>query len=221
MKICILIPVHNESRTIAGIVKSLRDLHYDVLVVDDGSKDHSGEIAKENGAFVICNDGQKGKGASLRRGFEYILDKKYDGLIMMDGDGQHHIKDIPYFIEQAQAYSKVIVVGNRMKDTKRMPLLRYLTNRLMSVLISLASGQYIPDTQCGYRYMSYDALKELTLSSDGFEIETEILMKARKKKIKICSVFIETIYENEDSKINPWVDTLRFISYFIKELFSF
>ncbi|HNV24519.1 MAG TPA: glycosyltransferase family 2 protein, partial [Candidatus Omnitrophota bacterium] len=207
MKICILIPVYNEARTIGEIVRCLRESSYDVLVVDDGSKDDSAHLAQENGAVVVSHEGQKGKGASLRQGFEYILNKKYEGVIMMDGDGQHHIKDIMGFLEKAQEYPKIIVVGNRMKDTKRMPLLRYLTNRLMSVLISLASGQYIPDTQCGFRYISYEALKELSLSSDGFEIETEILMKARKKKIKICSVPIETIYENEESKINPVVDT--------------
>ncbi|MBF0521543.1 MAG: glycosyltransferase family 2 protein [Candidatus Omnitrophica bacterium] len=221
MNICILIPVHNEARTIAEIVRRLKQLKYSVLVVDDGSKDNSGSMAEGQGAEVLRNDGQKGKGASLRRGFAYALEKNYDGVIMMDGDGQHNIGDIPKFIEEAKRYPKVIVVGNRMTNAKGMPFVRYLTNRFMSLLISSACWQYIPDTQCGYRYISPSALKELKLSSDSFEIETEILMKARKKKIKISSVPIETIYEDEKSKINPLIDTLRFFIYFIKELFSF
>ena len=90
----------------------------------------------------------------------------------------------------------------------------------MSSLISFACRNSIADTQCGYRYINCDILKQIQFSSDDFEIETEILMKAAKKGYPIYSVPIKTIYRDEKSKIHPFKDTIRFVNYFIKEIFS-
>ncbi|MCK5179213.1 MAG: hypothetical protein KAR32_06750, partial [Candidatus Omnitrophica bacterium] len=105
-------------------------------------------------------------------------------------------------------------------NSKGMPFIRYCTNRFMSWLISLACGQSIADTQCGYRYIHCEILKQLDLTSRDFEIETEILMKACQKGFKVLNVPIKTIYRNEESKINPFKDTIRFFTYFIKEICS-
>ncbi|MCK5260152.1 MAG: hypothetical protein KAJ70_03740, partial [Candidatus Omnitrophica bacterium] len=113
-----------------------------------------------------------------------------------------------------------VIVGNRMANAKGMPFVRYCTNHFMSRLISLACGQSIVDTQCGYRYIHCDILKAIDLISRDFEIETEILMKACQKGFKVRNVPIKTIYRNEESKINPFKDTIRFFTYFIKEICS-
>ena len=220
MKICILIPVYNEKETIGGVVDLLIKKKQDVVVVDDGSTDNSGKIAEDKGAEVLRNDKKQGKGYSLRRGFDHVVAKGYDGVITMDGDGQHEVNDISKFIDGANNDSKCVISGNRMEDYRGMPFLRYLTNRFMSKLISLVCKQAISDTQCGFRYISCDILKNLCLSSKDFEIETEILIKSSKKGYKILSVPIKTIYCNEVSKINPIKETIRFIIYFIKEVFS-
>ena len=138
----------------------------------------------------------------------------------MDGDGQHDVEDIDQFIDAAQKYPTCIIVGNRMSDSNTMPLIRYCTNRFMSWLISLACKQTIEDTQCGYRHISRDILEKLNLTSQDFEIETEILMQACQKGFKIHSVPIKTIYRDEKSNINPFKDTVRFFAYFIKEICS-
>ena len=191
-----------------------------VLVVDDGSTDDSSVIAQKQGAITVRKDPRRGKGFTLKEGFKYIIQENYDGVITFDGDGQHHPEDIDKFIKEAEANRSRIIIGNRMINSKDMPLIRYLTNKLMSRVISLACRQKIPDTQCGFRYLSSDILKALPLQSDRYEIETEILMKASKRKIVIDSIPIKTIYGEEKSSISPFIDTIRFLVYFIKELFS-
>jgi polyprenyl-phospho-N-acetylgalactosaminyl synthase len=99
-----------------------------------------------------------------------------------------------------------------------MPLVRFLTNRLMSSLISFLCKQSIPDTQCGFRLISKEALKDLKIFSSAYEIETEILMQGAKKGFPIYSVPIRTIYEDETSQINPLIDTLRFLKFLFKQL---
>ena len=219
MNICIVIPANNESYTIGFLVESLSGRGFDVIVIDDGSADETGVIAREKGAIVIRHDEKKGKGYSLREGFQYALEHDYDAVITMDGDGQHDVGGVDRFLIEAEKNKWSVIVGNRMANSKDMPFIRYCTNRFMSWLISLACGQSIADTQCGYRYIHCDILKQLNLTSRDFEIETEILMKACQKGFNVRNVPIKTIYRDEESKINPFKDTIRFFAYFIKEIF--
>ena len=220
MRICAIIPVHNEANAIGDIVDSLVKKNQTVVVVDDGSVDNSGKIAADKGAIVISNERKNGKGNSLRKGFDYAIKEGFDGVVTVDGDGQHDVDDFDKFISFAKENKDIVVNGNRMTDSKGMPFVRRLTNQFMSVLISMACKQRITDTQCGYRYIGSEVLKELNLLSNQFEIETEILMKASKKGFIIYSIPIKTIYRNEVSKINPLKDTIRFIAYFLGEIFS-
>jgi len=223
MKICILIPAHNEEETIGSLVEAIKQFSCDVVVMDDGSEDHTGEWAKAAGAIVLANSQKSGKGAALQKGFDYVLQGDYSGVITMDGDGQHAPEDLKVFIDAAQEYPKCIVAGNRMGNSRGMPLVRYLTNRFMSILISGECHQSIPDTQCGYRYIDGEVLRRIRnqLTCQGFEVESEILMKAAKQGVKIYSVPVKTIYRNEKSKINPLKDTIKFFTYFIKEICPF
>ena len=218
MNICIVIPAYNESQNIGPLIESLCAKTYNVIVIDDGSTDETGVTAKEKGAIVIRHDKRSGKGYSLRKGFEYALHHDYEAVITMDGDGQHDISDLGQFIEAAQKHKVSIITGNRMQNSQKMPVIRYCTNRCMSWLISRVCKQKIIDTQCGYRYISCDILREIHLTSRDFEIETEILIKACKQNFKVYNVPIKTIYCGEKSQINPVKDTVRFIVYFIKEI---
>lgn len=220
MKICIIIPVFNESRAIGRIVEQVKGRGWDVVVVDDGSVDHSGDIAREKGAVVITHPCKQGKGLSLRDGFAHAVGHGFDGVIAMDGDGQHAIEDVDVFLRKAQEYPDSVISGNRMSNCRRMPWLRFLVNHFMSWTISLLCGQKVPDSQCGFRYIGIDVLRSMTLQSAEFEIETEVLIQASRHGFKIHAVPIQTIYRDELSKINPFRDTLRFLRYIIKELLA-
>jgi len=220
MKPCVIIPTYNESQAISKIVKEIKVQGFDVLVIDDGSKDNTPQLAKEGGAIVLVNETNMGKGASLKKGFEYALRNGYDSVITMDGDGQHLPEDIPYFMRLAQYSNSGIIIGNRMQKTRNMPMLRLLTNRFMSWLISIVAKQKIPDSQCGFRLIKKEVLERIKITTSNFEIESEILIKGSRMGFKIESVPIKTVYAGELSRINPVTDTIRFFRFLIREAWN-
>ena len=218
MKACVIIPAHNEAKTIARLVKRIRQQHLDVVVIDDGCADNTAQIAQDNGAIILRNNYNQGKGVSLIKGFHYVLGKDYSAVITMDGDGQHLAEDIPHFIQAAEHSGSGIFCGNRLSKAQGMPWVRILTNKLMSWILSKVAKQKIPDSQCGFRLIKREVLKKLDLKSAKYEIESEVLIRAARLGFKIESVPIKTVYGGEKSKINPFADTLRFIRFITKEL---
>jgi len=218
MKTCVIIPTFNEAKNIAEIIKQLRAQNLDVLVIDDGSCDGTHIIAEKHGAKVIRNTKNEGKGASLIKGFNHALSLDFHAVITMDGDGQHLVEDIPYFIRLAQYSNSGIIIGNRMHKPKSMPWHRFLTNKGMSWFISSITKQHIPDSQCGFRLIKREVLEKMDLKTRKYEIESEVLIKGARLGYKIEAVSIKTIYTGQKSQINPLIDTLRFIRFAWVEL---
>jgi glycosyltransferase involved in cell wall biosynthesis len=220
MKTCVIIPTYNEAKKIGKLVTEIRQQGLGIVVIDDGSRDNTSEIARNNGATVLRNDINQGKGASLIMGFNYALSNGYDAVITMDGDGQHLPEDIPFFMRLAKYSESGILIGNRMQKTKTMPTIRFLTNKFMSWLLSCLAKQDIPDTQCGFRLIKKEVLEKVALATSKYETESEILIKSSRLGFKIESVPIKTIYGAEKSQINPFIDTLRFIRLMLRELWT-
>jgi hypothetical protein len=161
-----------------------------------------------------------GKGQSLIRGFHYILEQGFDSVITIDADGQHDPAEITRFIGTAIASPNAIFVGNRLIQPVGMPWSRLLTNKIMSWAISLIAKQKIPDTQCGFRLIKNVLLQNLKLKTANYEIESEVLLRAARLGYTIESIPISSIYRNERSQINPCVDTVRFLRFIVRELFT-
>lgn len=221
MKACVLIPSYNVEQTIGGVVRKLKEIGLEVIVVDDGSTDDTERSASENGAIVMRHIKNLGKGASIKEGFDFMLRMtNFDTIIVMDGDGQHNPNDIQKFISRAQECGDDIIIGNRMVLTKNMPFVRLATNKFMSFLLSAMCKQRIPDTQCGFRLIKRKMLKKIKFESNKYDLESEMLIKASRMKFKIASVPIETIYRNELSRIHPVKDTIRFVGLLVKSYFN-
>lgn len=218
MKTCIIIPAYNEAENIAQIVSAIKAKDLDSIVIDDGSVDNTRQLAEDKGAIVLRNPVNQGKGASLIKGFNYALSHGYEAVITMDGDGQHLPDDIAHFINSAKDKQNDLLIGNRMQDTQAMPFIRILTNKLMSLLISMLARQNIPDTQCGFRMIKNEVLNRINLTTAKYETESEILLEASRLGFKIKSVPIHSIYRGEKSQINPFIDTFRFIRFLAKTL---
>lgn len=222
MKIGALIPCYNEAINIGNVIKGVLSYVSEVIVVDDGSIDGTGNIAKDAGAIVITHQQNKGKGESLRNGFKYIEEEKnWDSVIILDGDGQHDWNEIPDFIDAVEKWNASIVVGDRIgrKKPENMPYIRWLTNKFTSYITSKIIGQFVPDTQCGYKLIKTDVLKNLELRTSRYDIESEILIQASRNGARIVSVPVKSIYKDEISSINPARDSARFIKLIYAAIF--
>jgi len=216
-KVCVLIPAYNEARKIGEVVKAVKGLGLDAVVIDDGSTDQTYELAERAGAFVIRNTCNKGKGASIREGVRFILSKPYSAMLIMDGDGQHDPGEIHKFLNKAKESGSAFIQGNRMHNPTSMPLMRLFTNKIMSAIVSGICKQNIADTQCGYKFVRRDVLEKLTLKTSKYDIESEMLIETANMRVKIDSVPIKSIYQKEESKIKPIIDTLRFVRLLINK----
>ena len=211
-KICILIPAFKEEKHIGAVVREVLEYGHHVVVIDDGSPDNTARLAAEAGAIVLEHVRNQGKGAALQTGFDYAREKGFDLAITLDADGQHAPTDIPAFLQAYERTHSPVLVGNRMGNVADMPWNRRFVNRFMSDLLSRVMGQYVPDSQCGFRLYHRSAFPEgpYDAHSQRFAAESEILLRLSLQGRKIGAVAIQTIYGDEKSKINPFTDTIRF-----------
>ncbi|OGV69704.1 MAG: hypothetical protein A2283_17230 [Lentisphaerae bacterium RIFOXYA12_FULL_48_11] len=209
---CIIIPAYMESGRIGAVVQGAVRYCKDVVVIDDGSSDETSEEARKAGAFVIRHDVNMGKGVSLDDGFKYAREHAFEFVITMDADGQHDPSDLGGFMYAYRSGGMQAYVGDRMASPVGMPLVRRFTNLFMSWLLSRKMGQWVPDSQCGYRLYHCDVLDDISLKSARFAAESEILLFLADKGVRIGAVPIKVIYSDEKSKIHPLRDTIRFVS---------
>ena len=205
-----IIPAYLEEKHIADVARRTRQQLDNILVIDDGSGDATAEAARGGGAEVIVHAENRGKGESIKTGFRHWLERGFVYAIILDGDGQHLPEEIPRFLATASSTGAKLLVGTRMNDVSRMPLLRRVVNRYMSRKISRLCGQEIPDTQCGFRMVHRDVMAALLGGTERFDYETEMLIIASRAGCRIASVPITTVYSDEVSSIHPVRDTLRF-----------
>ena len=215
---CVVIPAVDAAETIGPLIRRIKSHHVGIVVVDDGSRDRTAAIAAGEGALVISHLRNEGKGRALRTGFEHALRARYDGIVTMDGDGQHDPAEIPSLLGAAEHQHAALVLGNRLANGAQMPAARRVTNQLMSRIVSLLARQSIPDSQCGFRFIRREVLESMPLRSRLYEIETELLLKASRRKWKIISIPVRSIYENRPSRIRPVRDALRFIVVLLRSL---
>jgi glycosyltransferase involved in cell wall biosynthesis len=209
----VLIPAYNASLTISELIEKTSEFvnKNNIVVVDDGSQDQTFTIAQRTGAVVLKHERNKGKGEALKTGFKYALEKNFEAILTIDADLQHDPSSIVDFLKKTSENFNGIIIGTRDIHLKKMPLARWLSNSLTSVILSILSGQTIRDSQSGYRLISTQVLKKVKLKAKKYDLESEILVKAGRKGFKIEKIPIETIYHEGKSFINPFVDTARFI----------
>ena len=210
-KIAAIIPAFLEEKHVGEVVLRTRAHLPNVLVVDDGSSDQTALHAREAGAEVIVHPVNRGKGETIKTGLHHWFDRGMEFVVILDADGQHRPEEIERFTAAAAGPTRPrLLIGNRMNDVARMPLVRRLVNRFMSHQISKVCGQEIPDTQCGFRMLHRELIPEMFGGAERFDYETEMLIFASRKGFRIESVPISTVYSDEVSSIHPVRDTLRF-----------
>ena len=207
----IIIPAYNEEESIAKLLPSLNFPPQDIIVVDDGSTDNTISKSQSFGVHVIRHEKNKGKGMAHRTGFNFASKEEARWVITMDADGQHSPKDIPKFIKAIKEKKGDMIIGEREVTIRTMPFLRFLTNLWTSFIVSILGGKRVKDAQSGFRAISKEIFTSISLSTNNFQTESEIIIKAARRGFRITSGPVRTIYNESYSYIKPFLDTLRFI----------
>jgi glycosyltransferase involved in cell wall biosynthesis len=208
----VVVPAYREHDRVGDTIRAILKVCDAVVVVDDGSGDGTAEAARSAGADVVVHEKNRGKGVALQTGFRRAQELNAGVVITLDADGQHDPDEIQSFLHQYASSGQEVIVGNRMTNKGRMPLVRRVTNRLMSLLLSVLMKQWVPDTQNGYRLYAAEALPFVEAESRGFAAESEQLLYLAYRGFRIGSVPVRTIYGDEKSKIHPFRDTIRFLN---------
>ncbi|WP_411963436.1 S-layer glycoprotein N-glycosyltransferase AglJ [Haloferax sp. YSMS24] len=202
--VCILIPTYDEAETIADVVSDYRDEGYtNILVIDGGSTDGTRELAQDAGAHVVVQSGS-GKGQAVREAVEDHI--KAEFVLMLDGDGTYEPTDAEKMLAPLDdGYEHVI--GDRFADMRAgaMTSLNKVGNRIINRAFALIHGQDFKDILSGYRAFTRESFLEMTLTSDGFGIETEMAVECAKHNVK--TTVVPTSYyprpDGSDTNLNP------------------
>jgi glycosyltransferase involved in cell wall biosynthesis len=182
--VSVIIPAYNEQKTIGHVIEettSVMDslgVPYEIIIVNDGSTDRTGQVATRYKATVLTNERNRGKGYAVRRGFEQATGEI---IVTLDADGAHSPKEIPDLIDPLSNGTDIVggsrFLGNNAFSTTR---LNRFGNFLFNMAIATLTGKRVTDSQTGFRAFKKEVLEKLNLASSGYEIETEITVKGLK-----------------------------------------
>ena len=212
----ILIPAYEPDQRLVYLINDLLEVcDYDIVVVDDGSgQDYKNifDTVSSLGCTVLTHEINRGKGAALKTGFEYIQEsKEVTGVVTADCDGQHLPKDIINIAEAITEHRNSVILGTR-RIIGKMPLRSRFGNSVTRLIFTFASGVKVYDTQTGLRGFSMELLPWLCrLSGDRFEYEMNMLLEAAPAGYSFYELDIETVYleKNKSSHFHTFKDSLR------------
>ena len=195
MRTLTCIPAFNEEHVIEKIVKEALRYSTNVVVCDDGSLDNTSEIAEKAGAYVITHKKNLGKGAALKSLFTYARHFDADVIVTIDGDGQFLTEEIPKLIKPIVENNYDVVIGYRFDDDEEMPTYRKLGNKLLDRASNSVSELPFRDTQSGFRAYSNKAINTINFNHVGFVADSEILIDASQKGLKISEEKVTVLYD--------------------------
>jgi glycosyltransferase involved in cell wall biosynthesis len=216
---CILIPAYQAMETLPTLLDSILKIFNgnQIFVIDDGSTDNTKAIARHYSQVrFITHDRNRGKGAALLTGIQIAVRSGFRYAVCLDADLQHDPAYIPEMVAAQRRNQTDLVLGKRDFHLKTMPFHRILSNTITSFLISIRTGRRVHDSQCGYRLMNLKKVAHRRFAEDGFQFESEILIKLLSAKTSFSEIPIPTIYNNARSSISNTRDTFKFIILFFK-----
>jgi len=193
----VCIPAYNEEKTIDDIVKRSLNFVDKVIVCDDGSQDFTSKRAEQAGAVIIKHEKNKGKGAAFKSLFNYAKKINADIMVTIDGDGQFLPEEINKLINPIIEKNVDVVIGNRHDSNKEMPAYRQAGNKMLDKITQLASNLPFNDTQSGFRSYSKKAIESINFFTDGFGVDSEIIVDASNKGLKISEEKITVLYNTQ------------------------
>jgi dolichyl-phosphate beta-glucosyltransferase len=218
--ISIIIPAYNEEKRLPATLERVRDyLHreewefWEVIVVDDGSKDATGDVARRAKARVLANPGNRGKGYAVRHG---MLEAKGEWVLFSDADLSAPIEELDKLWNAAERENAGVAIGSRAIDRSligvRQPRFREDIGRFFNLLMRAITGLPFHDTQCGFKLFETGAAREIFSRQrlDGFGFDVEVLYIARHLGYKCLEVPVRW-NDVAGTKVSPWLGLAAFL----------
>ena len=211
LTVSILIPAYNEEESIAGTVEAIRKHSVglkalEIIVINDGSTDRTGEIARGLPVTLIEHETNTGYGSGLKDGLQQA---QHEFILIADADGTYPLEDIPKLLADAADYA--MVVGARTGAVVQVPLLRRPGKWIITRLAEYLSQRKIPDLNSGFRVFRKDtALRFLSLYPDGFSFTTTITLAMLTNHYKVKFIPINYHRRVGKSSIKPLRDFTNF-----------
>lgn len=198
--IAFIIPAYNEETVLGDVIRGLTkkldktNFQYQIVVVDDGSKDNTVKVAQDSGAFVIRHVLNTGSGGATATGLSYAQQNNFDIAVTLDADGQHHPDDVINGVNLMLQGDADLLIGSRLIDSTGMSKTKILGNKGLSIITYLMFGINVTDSQSGLRIFSRAALDNLKWKTSGYEFCSEMLWRAKQQGLAIKEFPIQAIY---------------------------
>lgn len=211
-KVLIIVPAYNEAESIERVIDNLKNNYsqFDYVVVNDGSKDETAKICKDNGYNLVSLPVNLGLAGAFQAGMKYALYNNYDYAIQYDGDGQHNPEYIGKMVEVATTNNSDVVIGSRFVDEKKPFTARMLGSRLIEFCILITTGKKIKDPTSGMRMFNKRMIKILATNMNyGPEPDTIAYLLRCGAKINECQVSMNERMAGE-SYLNP-INSIKYM----------
>lgn len=209
-RFAVAIPAYEAEATIERVVRRTLAVHSDVLVVDDGSADGTGDAARACGVRVLIHDVNLGKGRALRTAFDALFASGCDAVVTIDADGQHPPEEIPKLLGP-WCEGADLVLGTRAHLFSAMSAVRRASNGTSSWLISHVAGADLPDCQTGFRLYTRRLIESIGFPEPRFEAESAVIVRAARSGFRLVGVPVrlDRADGRATSHYRPVVDSLR------------
>ena len=220
----LVVPAFNEEKTVSQIIEGIAERGYNVILVNDGSRDKTLKLAIEskrkypNQIFVVSHVINRGLGAALKTGMVVALNKGAEYIVTFDADGQHEIADIPKVCKPLQDGEADVVIGARPFED--MPISKSFANYIMNALTLIFYGRNVKDSQSGLRAFTEHAANVINIVSRGYGVSSEFIKEISDKKLRLAEVTITTIYTPEtQNKGTDAIVGLKILTKMVIDLF--
>jgi glycosyltransferase involved in cell wall biosynthesis len=191
----VICAAYNEAATIGGVAAELRRAGHQVVVVDDGSLDHTRDIAATAGVHVVAHPINLGQGAALQTGIDYALGRGADVLVTFDADGQHRVSDIPRLLDALRRERADFALGSRfLGQTTNLPILRRWLLQAATVFTRLTTGLRLTDSHNGLRAFTRKGAAAIRLRQNRMAHASEILVEIAQSGLRYVEVPVTIDY---------------------------
>ena len=208
---CVIIPVYNSEKHIAGVLQSVLQYTDNVIVVNDGSTDATLDAIRHCGLdpqspdksiTLVSYTKNRGKGYALQCGFRKAAEMGFTHAVTMDADGQHLVTDISTLVQVAEKQPDALIVGARKFDNPNMPKGNIFANNFSNFWFTMQTGKRLPDTQTGFRVYPLQKIGKMRLFTSRYEAELEILVRSAWRNIPIVSQVVNVYYPPQNERLS-------------------